>query len=141
MAMYYVPSSGGFRESAIHTIPSDAVAITADEHRALLDAQARGCSIQPGPGGRPVAVEPPAPGAEQLAAAIRSERDRRLSAVLWLRDRHRDELELGLATTLNVAQYSALMTYIQALRDLPEQAGFPWAVPDDAACPWPRRPA
>ncbi|EGJ51823.1 tail fiber assembly protein [Desulfocurvibacter africanus] len=141
MTMYFLPSTGGFRESTIHTIPSDAVEITSEEHRALLDAQSQGCSIQPGPDGRPVAVEPPAPSSEQLAASIRAERDRRLAAVVWLRDRHRDELELGLATTLDIVRYSALMTYIQALRDLPEQAGFPWTGPEDAACPWPGEPA
>jgi hypothetical protein len=27
--------------------------------------------------------------------------------------------------------------YRQALRDLPQQEGFPWDGPDDPACPWP----
>lgn len=76
-----------------------------------------------------------------LANAIRAERDRRLTAVLWMRDRHRDEQELGLATTLDASQYNALMAYIQALRDIPERAGFPWGGVKDEAVPWPVEPA
>ncbi|WP_051183053.1 tail fiber assembly protein [Desulfocurvibacter africanus] len=140
MNTFYSATLSGFGVAGLHAIPSDAVEITTEEHRALLDAQSQGCSIQPGPGGRPVAVKPPAPSIEHLSAAIRAERDRRLAAVLWMRDRHRDEQELGLPATLDIGRYSALMTYIQALRDLPEQAGFPWAGPEDAACPWPSEP-
>ena len=40
-----------------------------------------------------------------------------------MRERHADELELGNGTTLTPEQYTALLTYIQALRDLPAQPG------------------
>lgn len=46
-----------------------------------------------------------------------------------LRDRHRDELELALQTTLSGAQYALLLQYLQALRDWPETEGFPLQPP------------
>lgn len=59
---------------------------------------------------------------EQLSDSVRAERDRRIEAIQWRRDRHRDELSLGLAPTEELAP---ILTYIQALRDVPQQAGFP----------------
>jgi hypothetical protein len=32
-----------------------------------------------------------------------------------------------------------IKAYRQALRDLPQQPGFPWGGPDDPACPWPEK--
>ncbi|WP_051202938.1 hypothetical protein [Desulfovibrio aminophilus] len=58
-------------------MPTDAVEITDTEYAALLEAQGLGKVIVPDASGRPVAVDPPAPTAEELAviraAAIRSE--------------------------------------------------------------------
>jgi hypothetical protein len=69
---------------------------------------------------------------EKLASAVRSERNRRLcdSDPMALPDYpHADE---------TVRQ--AWQDYRQALRNLPQQEGFPWAGPADAACPWPSEP-
>lgn len=70
--MYYSPSTHGFYDSSIHAsaIPADAVAITAAEHAALLQAQAQGMVIQTGEDGRPEAVERVLTLAEQTAARI-----------------------------------------------------------------------
>lgn len=59
--MYYSKSTGGFYDAAIHgnQIPADAVAITRDEHAALLQAQSEGQVIAPGPDGRPCVIDPP----------------------------------------------------------------------------------
>lgn len=54
--------------------------------------------------------------------AIRDRRDGQLNPVLWMRDRHRDEVEMGRPTTLTEAEFSALLVYVQALRDVPDQA-------------------
>uniref|UniRef100_B8DLJ3 Tail fiber assembly protein n=1 Tax=Nitratidesulfovibrio vulgaris (strain DSM 19637 / Miyazaki F) TaxID=883 RepID=B8DLJ3_NITV9 len=68
MSRYYSASTGGFYIEDLHAnIPADAVAITADEHAALLDAQAHGLVIQPDSAGHPVAVDAPPP---SLGAAI-----------------------------------------------------------------------
>lgn len=71
---------------------------------------------------------------------IRAERDRRLSGCAWIVERHRDQLDNGEATTLTDDEYHDLLTYRQALRDIPQQPGFPWGGPDDPACPWPDNP-
>lgn len=42
-----------------------------------------------------------------------------------IRDRHRDELELGIATTLTAEQFAELLAYIQQLRDWPQSELFP----------------
>lgn len=82
---------------------------------------------------------PPPPTTGELFSSLRSERDVRLSAVLWMRERHADELELGTETTLTPEQYTALLTYIQALRDIPAQPGAPWDGGGELT-PWPELP-
>ena len=82
---------------------------------------------------------PPAPTIEKLFDTLRSVRDGRISAVLWMRERHADELELGKETTLTPEQYTALLTYIQALRDIPAQPGAPWDGGGELT-PWPELP-
>ena len=81
----------------------------------------------------------PTPTIEELFDRLRSFRDARISAVLWMRERHADELELGKETTLTSEQYTALLTYIQALRDLPAQPGAPWDGGGELT-PWPELP-
>lgn len=77
---------------------------------------------------------------EARAARVRAERARRLASCTWIIERHRDQLDNGEATTLSEEQYQAWQTYRQALRDLPQQPGFPWEGPDDPKCPWPDEP-
>ena len=78
---------------------------------------------------------------EARAARVRAERDRRLAGCAWVIERHRDQLDNGEATTLTDEQYQAWQAYRQALRDLPEQPGFPWlGGEDDPSCPWPVEP-
>ena len=81
----------------------------------------------------------PPPTVEELFGRLRSERDTRINSVLWLRERHADELELGKETLLTPEQYTALLTYIQALRDIPTQPGAPWDGGGELT-PWPIKP-
>lgn len=83
---------------------------------------------------------PPPPTIEELFDKLRSVRDGCISAILWMRERHADELELGKETTLTPEQYTALLTYIQTLRDLPAQPGAPWDGGGDKT-PWPELPS
>lgn len=61
----------------------------------------------------------------QLSAAERRWRDIELSGVLWLRERHRDQLEIEVDTTLSSEQFTELLVYMQALRDWPQLPDFP----------------
>lgn len=52
-------------------------------------------------------------------------RDEQLPVYGALRDRHRDEVELGRPTTLSSEQYAELLGALQALRDWPQSELFP----------------
>lgn len=63
--------------------------------------------------------------ADDQEAIGRAWRDAEITRVTWLRDRHRDEVEIGAETTISAEQYAELLAYIKALRDWPATAEFP----------------
>lgn len=63
--------------------------------------------------------------AARRAAAERDWRDGELGRLFELRDRHRDEVDLGIDTTLPQGQFGELLGYIQRLRDWPQASAFP----------------
>lgn len=71
---------------------------------------------------------------EQKETEARAERDRRIDAILWRIERYQTQAAAGLETTDTAEQYKAILLYVQALRDIPEQAGFPDAIE------WPEEP-
>lgn len=60
-----------------------------------------------------------------LAESGRIWRDSELSKVLWMRERHRDQQEIGGDTTLSGEQFGELLVYMQSLRDWPQSPNFP----------------
>ncbi len=61
MATFYSAARNGFFDSALFSVmPTDAMAVTDEEHAALLTAQSKGKLIQADAKGNPVAVEAPA---------------------------------------------------------------------------------
>ncbi|OCW20994.1 hypothetical protein C9382_11840 [Pseudomonas aylmerensis] len=44
---------------------------------------------------------------------------------MWLRERHRDQLEISRETTLSAEQFTELLEYMQDLRDWPQSPDFP----------------
>ncbi|WP_288521536.1 phage tail assembly chaperone [uncultured Pseudomonas sp.] len=69
---------------------------------------------------------PPTPKTqEQIEAAERAWRDAAVNAVLWLRERHRDEQDLQRSTTLTSERFAELLVYLQSLRDWPQSDAFP----------------
>jgi len=59
---------------------------------------------------------------EKLKDEARSRRDALITEVQWRKDRHYDEVALGLEPTESI---QPILEYIQALRDVPQQEGFP----------------
>ncbi len=72
--------------------------------------------------------------ADEKAAEARAERDRRIDAIRWRIERYQTQEAAGLETTDTAENYKAILLYVQALRDVPEQAGFPEAIE------WPEEP-
>lgn len=66
-----------------------------------------------------------APRPDRAPLVERAWRDGELAQWLWLRDRHRDQLDQAGDTTLTSEQFSALLIYLQALRDWPQSNAFP----------------
>ena len=71
---------------------------------------------------------PPVPTTEGLAVRVRAERNKRLALT--------DHFVMP-DYPISQDKLEEIKVYRQALRDLPEQLGFPWGGPDDPACPWP----
>ena len=66
---------------------------------------------------------------EAKAERIREERDRRIAGTDYL---------VAVDYPLTAEKLELVKTYRQALRDIPQQAGFPWSGEvDDPAIPWP----
>ena len=73
--------------------------------------------------------EKPAPTLEERAIYIRAERDRRIGKTDYL---------VTVDYPLDAEKQELVKTYRQALRDIPQQEGFPWSGEvDDPAIPWP----
>lgn len=62
---------------------------------------------------------------QRAARHERAWRDTEIDALKWLRERHRDEQDLGMDTTLTGEQFTGLLTYLQALRGWPQSPVFP----------------
>lgn len=121
MTIYYSASTGGFYVDSVHggNVPADCKEIAQDVYAHLFEVQAAGCEIRPGPDGMPVAVEPPAPTAGQMADMARNQRERLLRECDWTA-----LTDVPMAADLR-AYWAA---YRQDLRDITEQPGFPGAI-------------
>ncbi|WAT26285.1 phage tail assembly chaperone [Pseudomonas sp. GXZC] len=105
-------------------IPDDAVEISEELYLSVIG--------NPGPGmvrahdekGLPYLIDAPVLVLDP-AAQEREWRDASLASVMWLRERHRDQVEILEQTTLTAEQFAALLVYMQSLRDWPQSPEFP----------------
>lgn len=126
MQRFYSQTTGATYFKEVHgSVPSDAVPISEDRFKEVIINPARGKLRVHDDDGLPILIDPPAATVEELAAAERQWRDGELSAIMWLRERHRDQQEIGGETTITAEQFGALLVYMQALRDWPQSLEFP----------------
>lgn len=62
---------------------------------------------------------------ESEKSAERVWRDNKISQIEWIKQRHRDQKEQNIVTTITDVQYDSLLLYIQELRDWPASVNFP----------------
>lgn len=104
---------------------SDYEALTEAEHIALLDGQAQGKVITFHEGEKPTLENLPEPTDEELAEQVRSKRDSLIEEVEWRIQRHQQQSALGIETNDSAEAYQSILEYVQELRDITEQEGFP----------------
>lgn len=125
MKRYYSQKTGCTYLDGLHQrMPSDAVFLPEETYEAVIRDAGINTVRRHDKQGMPYLVDV-VPSVADLALEARSWRDNQLTAVTWLRDRHRDQLEMMAPTTLDAEQYLALLTYMQTLRDWPQSAQFP----------------
>lgn len=138
MQRYYSQATGCTYLKSVHgeNMPSDVVAITEGVYLAVIANPAPGKIRSHDAAGLPVLIDPPPATADELAERERQWRDGELVAVTWLRDRHRDQLDIGADTTLTTEQFAELLLYMQQLRDWPQSGAFPDSAQRPAPPPW-----
>lgn len=110
--------------------------ISRKRHAELLAAEASGKAIAPDSEGVPTLSERQQPSPEFVIEQERAWRTAELSRYEWVVARHRDEVELGAATTITAEQYAELQAYRRALRDWPAADAFPTAEHRPPAPSW-----
>lgn len=106
----------------VHEIPSGAVLIDGELWYEVT--QDVGCTWHLSETGA-LSKRPKADFLKDPARFEREWRDAELVAVIWLRERHRDQQEIGFDTALSHEQFRSLLLYMQALRDWPQFPDFP----------------
>ncbi|MFM0097536.1 phage tail assembly chaperone [Paraburkholderia nemoris] len=99
--------------------------ITLEQWLFLLEGQANGKRMALDASLAPVLLDPLPPTRAELADSKRAQRGSALKATDWLVARHQDEKLIGNGTTLTADQFTALLKYRQALRDLGDASGWP----------------
>ena len=133
MQHYFSPGEALFFRSDIHgepgsegnTLPADVIGITPELFDEMLIVRGKGARVVAGADGFPEAADPEPPTAAKSAEAERAWRNRELERVKWLRERHRDQQDIGGDLTLTAVQFSELLAYMQLLRDWPQSELFP----------------
>lgn len=118
-------------------VPNDAIEVTVDDFRELSYGRNTGKRIVLIKGALTLADREPTPLTQgEVEASERAWRDATLAGAQWLRDRHRDQVEIGASPTLAAEQFNELLVYLQALRDWPQSEQFPEVEHRPVAPPW-----
>jgi hypothetical protein len=126
----------GFYDDAIHCEtgwPEEAEPISDETWIALHDGQTDGMLMALNEDGSPDLRERPPPADDVVAANERARRNAALTATDWVVARQEEHILLGTAEE-NAERFKAFATFRQALRDVPQQPGFPHNIE------WPAEP-
>jgi len=133
---YYSKSTGSTYIAGLHgSMPADAVEISEDLYLSVIGNPASGKARAHDDRGLPYLIDAPVQ-LPDLQAQEREWRDSELMTATGMRDRHRDQLEIEVETTLPAEQFKELLLYMQALRDWPQSPDFPVLEQRPAAPPW-----
>lgn len=137
MKRYYSQQTGCTYLPSVHgsQMPADVVEIPEALYLSVIGNPEPGKVRAHDEQGLPFLVDVPKPVPDPTAEE-RAWRDGELAAVLWLRERHRDQLEIEGATTLTAEQYNELLVYLQELRDWPQSPEFPGSQHRPVAPDW-----
>lgn len=125
---YYSKTTGSTYLDSLHsTMPGDVVPMTEERYLEVFANRPLGKACGHDDEGLPILIDPPALTPFQRAEQERGWRDEQINAILWLRERHRDQLDLNQLPTLTSEQFNELLTYIRNLRDWPQSSEFPSA--------------
>jgi hypothetical protein len=124
---YYSKTTGCTYLASVHgaNMPTDAVPIDEQRFLSVIGNPAPGKIRSHDAQGLPVLIDPLPPTVDALSVQERLWRDAEIERVKWLRERHRDQLDIGEQTTLMPEQFSELLAYIQDLRNWPQSPEFP----------------
>ena len=141
--MFYSKQTGGFYSREIHgdNIPADAVEITSEHHRELIEGQSQGKRITADENGFPALADPPAKTQAQIIAEYESALDAHLDSVAKLHrynDRFSFALRAGFAgpyqaegiafatwmDTCNVQAFALLQEVLEGKAELPTVEDF-----------------
>lgn len=124
---YYSKTTGCTYLASLHgtNMPTDAVPIDEERFLSVIGNPVPGKIRSHDAQGLPILIDPLPPTVEALSVRERLWRDAEIERVKWLRERHRDQLDIGEQTTLMPEQFNELLVYMQALRDWPQAPDFP----------------
>jgi hypothetical protein len=137
MTIFFSKSVGNFVDDTIWAkLPEDAVEVSYEDYRAFVEARNDGTKVVLGDeSGKPYLADAPPPSPDDLAANIRRIRDQKLLDIQWRVDRYRAQADAGIPTNDSPQEYKRLLEYMQELRNIPRQSGFPREIV------WPEEPA
>ena len=123
---YYSKSTDCTYLDRVHSVmPDDVIQISDALYQEVFANPAFGKVRSQDENGLPILIDSPELTSEERAKQERSWRDKQINSVLWLRERHSDQLDLNQTASLTTEQFSELLIYIRNLRDWPQSAAFP----------------
>jgi len=132
MSVYFSPTTKSFYPSEMKrvyeeagTFPEDAYEVTEEEETLYFCAETPIGKTLGSVDGRPSWVDPPQKPMEEMCDEVRMQRDRLIADVEWRFRRWEDEDRLNLPHTDDIF---SLTEYVQALREIPQQEGFPYKI-------------